>query len=107
MLKNLNARLSVMNDEKRRYKIPKVKPGKVYPSQLWGENEEPPSHDVMKRLEQELGSFASMEAIANPSLNDKMLLSSDSVNMALRELNHIEQEDLMDPSDFVQVEQKE
>ena len=39
----------------------------------------------------------------NPAIQDKILLSSMSVNMSLRELSDVRTEDMMDPSDFVRV----
>ena len=107
IIKNLNSRLPVMNDEKKRFQIPKFKRGSIYSKDLLSTDQEhTPSDEVIKRLEMELGSFATMEAISNPALHDKMLLTSDSVNMTLRDLDNLEsEEDLFDPSDFVQVEQ--
>ena len=52
-----------------------------------------------------MGSFASHEAIMNPAIQDKILLSSSAVNMSLRELSEVRTEDMMDPSDFVSVVQ--
>ena len=104
MLKNITMRLPALNDEKKRFKIPPIKKNKFYSSQL-SDNDETPSLEIMKNLEAELGSFASHEAIMNPAIHDKILLSSSSVNMSLRELSDVRTEDLMDPSDFVSVVQ--
>lgn len=106
MFKNLNQRLPQLNDEKKRYRIPTIKYGKLHSRLDW---DDPPSEDVLTRLESQLGTYASEEAIMNPSDYDRMILASN--NMNIRELlqEHDEEingkEDDMDPSDFVQVEQ--
>ena len=105
MLKNMTVRLPPLNDEKKRFKIPPIKKNKFYSNQEPTDDEIPPL-DVLKRLEAELGSFASHEAIMNPGVQDKILLSSSTVNMSLRELSDFQTEDMMDPSDFVSIVQK-
>lgn len=106
MFKNLSQRLPQLNDEKKRYRIPSIKYGKLHSRLDW---DDPPSEEVLKRLEAQLGTYASEEAIMNPSDYDRMVLASN--NMNLRELlqendDEINGKDDMDPSDFVQVEQK-
>ena len=55
----MTTRLPALNDEKKRFKVPKIKKNRYYSKQIVSDNEEMPSLEVMKRLEAELGSFAS------------------------------------------------
>ena len=55
----MTTRLPALNDEKKRFKVPKIKKNRYYSKQIISDNEEMPSSEVMKRLEAELGSFAS------------------------------------------------
>ena len=103
MLKNMTMRLPALNDEKKRFKIPTIRKNRYYSDTQVSGSDEVPSEEVMRRLEAELGSFASHEAIMNPAIQDKILLSSSAVNMSLRELSDVHSEDMMDPSDFVSV----
>ena len=105
MLKNMTMRLPALNDEKKRFKIPTIRKNRYYSDTQVSGSDEVPSEEVMRRLEAELGSFASHEAIMNPAIQDKILLSSSAVNMSLRELSEVRTEDMMDPSDFVSVVQ--
>ena len=98
-------RLPALNDEKKRFKIPTIRKNRYYSDTQVSGSDEVPSEEVMRRLEAELGSFASHEAIMNPAIQDKILLSSSAVNMSLRELSDVRTEDMMDPSDFVSVVQ--
>ena len=98
-------RLPALNDEKKRFKIPTIRKNRYYLDTQVSGSDEVPSEEVMRRLEAELGSFASHEAIMNPAIQDKILLSSSAVNMSLRELSDVHSEDMMDPSDFVSVVQ--
>ena len=98
-------RLPALNDEKKRFKIPTIRKHRYYSDTQVSGSDEVPSEEYMRRLEAELGSFASHEAIMNPAIQDKILLSSSAVDMSLRELSDVRTEDMMDPSDFVSVVQ--
>ena len=97
MFRNINNRLPQLNDEKKRYKAPKVKEGKFYSDLDW---ESPPSDEVLKRLQTQLGDFAKEDAVMNPLDHDRELLSLNK--FSVREISG---EDI-DPTDFLQIEQK-
>ena len=73
--KNLSASLPQLNDEKKRFKIPKVKGGKVYKNL---EKENAPNQAVLKRIQMELGTMVSPFVLGDPCRSDRIALTSIS-----------------------------
>jgi hypothetical protein len=118
MYKDVSLRLPQLNDEKKRFKIPPINFGSAYRHMDFMEESMPPE-EVLERLSEQLGSMVSTHAIEEPMKNDYSLLST--VGLSTRELilktnnGHAAADavvyekcpkDLIDPSDFVQVQHK-
>ena len=103
--KNINKSLPILNDEKKRFKNPKVKRGKVYKNLL---ADEPPPYEVLKRLSTDLGHMVSTRAIFDPLGRDFLALKSNGMYVRDFDTDSVgndSQEDF-DPSQFLQVVHK-
>ncbi len=109
MYRNLNARLPAIEGEKRKFRIKKVKLGRIYSKLDWMA---PPKEEVLKRLTAELGSCVSEYAVMNPRGNDFEILEANFLKVrdfkdpVETESEEDEEDEAINPSDFVQVEQK-
>ena len=65
-----------MNDEKKRFIIPKTKPGQLYKEFL---NDEAPPYEVLKRLSKDLGAMVSTRSIFDPLGRDFLSLKSNGL----------------------------
>lgn len=74
--KNINKTLPQLNDEKKRFIIPKTKPGQLYKEFL---NDEAPPYEVLKRLSKDLGAMVSTRSIFDPLGRDFLSLKSNGL----------------------------
>ena len=65
-----------MNDEKKRFIIPKTKPGQLYKEFLC---DEAPPYEVLKRLSKDLGAMVSTRSIFDPLGRDFLHLKSNGL----------------------------
>jgi len=84
--KNLSASLPQLNDEKKRFKIPKVKGAKVYKNL---EKENAPNQAVLKRIQMELGTMVSPFVLGDPCRSDRIALTSISKKVRDLEIDNV------------------
>ena len=108
--KNLSGSLPQLNDEKKRFKIPKSKRGRIYKNL---EKENAPSQQVLKRIQTELGTMVSPFVLGDPYRSDRIALAG--ISKKVRELETDTSKNVaqqrshqqgvnFDPMDYVQVQ---
>ena len=107
--KNINKVLPQLNDEKRKFKTPKVKRGQLYKELL---SDEPPPYDVLKRLSYDLGAMVATRSIFDPLGRDFLFLKSNGLYIrefdteGEKQAERRESQEDFDPSEFLQMKMK-